>query len=381
MRATIFNMNQVVMILIIFECVLFAFFLLLVNKGKRLSHTALGVFLLLNAAIALETLVYWNGPVKETLIDISPNLFFLSSFAFFLMGPVLLWYIKSRIYHKYSPARRDVLHLLPALLCIIFLIACYYSVEDTLKMLWLNDFSALMLTSWYQFLIWMQRVVVVAYGCLCLRELMLFQSYLKENFSNIHLQELNWLRLLVIGFLAIWAWQIVILCVQFITGLDNIAATMSTVSNYVLLVLINALVLYNLSQSSTLVGDISEYTIREYKPEETVSPYHVKLIEKLISEEKPYLDADITLDKMAEKISLSPRLLSMVINRHFKQNFFEYINYHRIEDAKKLLKDEDQPNLPVLEIMEKVGFKSKSAFNLFFKRFVGMTPSQYRRRA
>jgi AraC-like DNA-binding protein len=70
--------------------------------------------------------------------------------------------------------------------------------------------------------------------------------------------------------------------------------------------------------------------------------------------------------------------LSSILNRHFHQNFFEFINSYRIAAAQDLLLQGPESNLNILEIMEAVGFKSKSAFNRFFKRVVGMTPSEYR---
>ena len=70
----------------------------------------------------------------------------------------------------------------------------------------------------------------------------------------------------------------------------------------------------------------------------------------------------------------------MIINRHFNRNFFEFVNYYRIEEAKKMLRDQDSMDKSVLNIMLDVGFNSKAAFNTFFKKFVGLTPSQYRKK-
>ncbi len=68
-----------------------------------------------------------------------------------------------------------------------------------------------------------------------------------------------------------------------------------------------------------------------------------------------------------------------MINRHFQKNFFEFINGYRIDEAKKLLANEKYEKVTIIEIMAQVGFNSKATFNTFFKKLVGVTPSQYRK--
>ena len=69
----------------------------------------------------------------------------------------------------------------------------------------------------------------------------------------------------------------------------------------------------------------------------------------------------------------------MVINRHFGVNFYEFINQYRVDEAKRMLVSEDYKNTTITDIYLMVGFNSKSVFYTFFKKKVGMTPSQYRR--
>ena len=86
---------------------------------------------------------------------------------------------------------------------------------------------------------------------------------------------------------------------------------------------------------------------------------------------------DLTLEELSKITSIPQRTLSAIINRHHHKNFFEYINEHRVERAAELLLDKTL-NLSVLDIMEEAGFNSKSAFNRFFKKSKGMTPTQFK---
>jgi AraC-like DNA-binding protein len=105
----------------------------------------------------------------------------------------------------------------------------------------------------------------------------------------------------------------------------------------------------------------------------------VACIEWVIASQKPYLDSQINLERFSACCALKPREVSVLLNRHYKKNFFEFINELRVEEVKKqLLENEARP---ILEIAMAAGFNSHSAFQRFFKRFVGVSPSQYRREA
>jgi AraC-like DNA-binding protein len=106
--------------------------------------------------------------------------------------------------------------------------------------------------------------------------------------------------------------------------------------------------------------------------------YLQKLLD-LMNTEKPYLDGDLTLQKLAKALSVSPHHLSQTINEQLNQNFFDFINTYRIEEAKRMLRDPGKKHYSILAVSEEVGFNSKSAFNAAFKKHVNMTPSEFRK--
>lgn len=94
--------------------------------------------------------------------------------------------------------------------------------------------------------------------------------------------------------------------------------------------------------------------------------------------EEIYLDPDLTLKKLSEKIMVHPNHLSRIVNENFGQSFNDFINKYRIERAKQKFTDPEESEKTILEIAYDVGFYSKSVFNTAFKKFTGMTPSGYR---
>ncbi|MCK4835802.1 MAG: helix-turn-helix domain-containing protein [Candidatus Aminicenantes bacterium] len=100
----------------------------------------------------------------------------------------------------------------------------------------------------------------------------------------------------------------------------------------------------------------------------------------IMEEEKIYLDPDLTLKKLSEKIMVHPNHLSQIVNEKLKQSFNDFINKYRIEEAKEKFVDPVDRKKTILEIAYDVGFYSKSVFNTAFKKFTGMTPSRYRQK-
>jgi len=121
---------------------------------------------------------------------------------------------------------------------------------------------------------------------------------------------------------------------------------------------------------------------RKYKPS-TLEPEKVeRYLKKLfyaIEIEKVYRDEDLSLQSLAEKLSIPPRELSQVINERLDMNYSNFINSYRIEEAKNLLFALGENDQSILDIAYEVGFNSKAVFNRAFKKFTGMTPSQFRK--
>lgn len=93
---------------------------------------------------------------------------------------------------------------------------------------------------------------------------------------------------------------------------------------------------------------------------------------------RPYLDSDLTLPKLAEDLNVSTHHLSQVINEMHDKNFFNFINKYRVAEVKRKIQDPKYENYSLLGIAFESGFNSKSAFNRVFKNITGTTPSRYR---
>jgi AraC-like DNA-binding protein/ligand-binding sensor protein len=83
----------------------------------------------------------------------------------------------------------------------------------------------------------------------------------------------------------------------------------------------------------------------------------------------------ITLDEVAEAVSLSPTYFSKIWNEEMKCRFTVYLNRLRIERGKLLLRTSDTP---LVEIAGILGYEDQSYFTKVFKKIVGISPGRYR---
>ena len=104
----------------------------------------------------------------------------------------------------------------------------------------------------------------------------------------------------------------------------------------------------------------------------------VSKITSAIEKDKLYQDPELTLQNLAEKIQLPPYQVSLAINEGMKKKFYDLINSYRVEEAKRLLLDLKNKDYTILSVGFEAGFNSKTTFNTVFKKFTGMTPTEYR---
>ena len=103
----------------------------------------------------------------------------------------------------------------------------------------------------------------------------------------------------------------------------------------------------------------------------------VKELNLLMETEKVYLDSELGLSQLAEKIDVSTNHLSMLLNDYIGKNFYDYVNYFRVEEVKSRLKNPEYQKQTLSSIGGDCGFNSKSAFNRIFKNLTGKTPSEF----
>ncbi|TYA71950.1 helix-turn-helix domain-containing protein [Seonamhaeicola marinus] len=124
--------------------------------------------------------------------------------------------------------------------------------------------------------------------------------------------------------------------------------------------------------------DLPEKTKKKYaKSSLTDSSELFNKIEALVTSEDLYLDYDIKLNTLADKLDTSIHHISQAINQNANMGFSDFINRYRIEAAKSMLL-EPKPNT-IFAIALDVGFNSKAAFYTAFRKNTNMTPTEFKK--
>ncbi|MBL7924690.1 MAG: helix-turn-helix domain-containing protein [Bacteroidia bacterium] len=100
-------------------------------------------------------------------------------------------------------------------------------------------------------------------------------------------------------------------------------------------------------------------------------------LKKLMQEEKPFTNPDLTLTGLARRLDVHPNHLSQVINSREKKIFYEMINEKRVEEFIQLVSAASNRHYTFLALAFDCGFNSKASFNRNFKKYTGLSPREY----
>lgn len=99
---------------------------------------------------------------------------------------------------------------------------------------------------------------------------------------------------------------------------------------------------------------------------------------RLMVDDQLFLNNDLSLDDLSLKANTNRHNVSLVINKYFKQNFFDFLNEYRINYVKELFLKPECQGEHIIQLAYRAGFNNKVSFNKAFKKFTGQTPLSYK---
>ena len=380
MSTVLYNTFDLILLVTIYQCLLFAIFLVTLKKGNRQSNILLALFLLAHAAIPLDTLINFGEAFREYAISISPNIFYVFGSAYWLESVLMLFYVRSLVYKNYVISKRELLYFLPFVVYCIYELFSWYLLDHQTKVTLLTDYQLSDEPAHTRYITLFRECFRMFCGVMCLLEIRKYHQKIKDQMASIEEVDLTWLRILVIGFSFIRFIAILIalsLIFSFQLHITIDFEALGLFANFSTMALIGFLIFFSLGFSNIFSG--IEQEAPQSTPKETLDPALKNTLLAHMKEQQPFLDHLLTLDVLARQIALPSRTVSQLINREFSLNFYEFINGYRIEESKRLLIDASSPKISVIEVMDRSGFNSKATFNTFFKKLTGQTPTQFRR--
>ena len=102
--------------------------------------------------------------------------------------------------------------------------------------------------------------------------------------------------------------------------------------------------------------------------------------EPLVRQIKAYIDehyaADLSLAQLSTLFYISPYHLSHLFKKHFEYPLMQYVIRRRIGEAQSLLMS---TRASITDVAAQTGFADTSHFSKLFVKYVGMSPSEYRK--
>ena len=349
---------------------------LIINFNKKIDKIAR---LLISAFVFIHSFFILHIFLAITNYELQfPHSYRMSTCFSFLYGPLLYFYFK-RITQQYEFKKSDLLHLIPTLLFLFYIIPLYsLPAKDKLSIMLditmngydTNEFSLVATVVFFKL------ASLIIYGYF-IRKLYLQSKKNKDLRSN----NKKWQRnIYIIHFSYIITYAVYGTLVSY-----NISSGFFYHMQVVSMSLLVVYVGYSANVQPNLFSGLYSYDnqlLFKYKKSGLTSSLSRELKEQLIQlfeDEKIYKDNDISLEIIASKLNTTRHNASQVINEHFQVSFHELINTYRIQEAKKILDNDLKKNLNIIDVAYEVGYNNKVTFNKAFKKDTHLTPSEYQK--
>lgn len=375
-----------------------AFILARLKRGNIQANRILAALVfVISIALASVLLLY------PAVYNVVPYLIRISDPMRLLFAPLIYLYVVSLTGGQVN--RRSLFHFTPFVLYVLYLIPTFYVLPLAERIVFITEAQA---GKWLSYNIYLvgRSLYFLLYLVLSFRVLRRYSARIKDLFSSVEQINFSWLRNVLVA-MTIWWFP------QFITTIGPFFGYLDIPVLNRLLGFLGALWMYLLGYMAFLKADpfvnpaaspthISatkaaqlaaeheryeqhEYEILHSQRQEQSSTQSSSLEDRTLLEhfkafmqrEKPYLDSELTLQKLSEQVGVPTYRLSQLMNTHLNQNFFDVVNRYRVEEWKRRIVDAS-PSMTIQEIAFQVGFNSKSSFNAAFKKHTGQTPTEYR---
>jgi len=348
--------------------------LILVIDGRRdqKQKLILGLFLIVYTAELLNSILE-----DLNILDQNSSLLFIPFNFYYLTMPLFYLYVR-HVSNNILKKMKVVILLLPGILE-FFTYSILFLQKTEQKLNFQNSDT---------FMFWLELLTMFSipysfyYGFLTIKYINKHKENVENYYSNTQ------------GKLLLWAKGVTIFLLVFIFLMISslfLGEEYRSEYAYPILSSINVLFIFwigisgvkqskifdsrNLSLNQKSITDDSDTSKSNKTASENL--HYLKLVELMIND-KIFLEPNISLVDVSKKLNISQRNLSELIRKNSNKNFNQFVNYYRVEEAKKLLKDSSNDNFNMLGIAYNAGFNSKASFYSVFKKFTSLTPTSFK---
>ncbi len=297
------------------------------------------------------------------------------------LAPLLLFYIQSLFLEDKKVLRRLMIHLIPFAFFVVF-VSLPYLIGVTTETYFVDYKNGI--EEYWSIKRVLLDIVFLIYIYISFKTFYKFKKALKCNYSYIEHNNFIWVRYLLMASLIVISIDFFFACYNMFLGRLG-WRTQNTIMLFTSVSIFYG-VYYGIKQSKVLIPYfLLENNTGNATNKETITERQelefTTLQEELIiymEKEKPYLDEELTLHKLAIGIGTTDKKLSTLLNQHIETSFYNFINSYRIDEFKKLVTSPLNADYTIEGIAYECGFKSKASFYRLFKKETGQSPSEFK---
>ena len=321
-------------------------------------------------------------------------LFYMPTQHTLLMGPVVYFYVRTKLEPKFSFKRKDALHFIPGLLYVLWSIVVAVTDRIVLKAYVLMDGQTDPdFQTWYQAA---GLLSFMMYLFISLRFYNQYRQFIVQELSFADAISFKWVRNFLLACIVYFLMTIIMECISLIFGGLNYTGTWWYFLLFALTFYYIAINAYSSSLETRKVFELDflRYQPQLMAPQAPVEDATHEVVEStvkasdeleewrskvaaLVADECLYQDPELSLSQLARELNTNPSFLSRIINQGFGMNFNDYINQQRVAEVVGRLEKGDQSRFTIMSMAYDAGFNSKATFNRAFRKFTGKNPSDY----
>lgn len=365
----------------VFVSLLLILFLLTVKTENKLANRLFAVYLLF---FAIDNLGIF---MSEDFIRDHFNLEFFRWTVCALIIPVFYLYVLSVCFADFRLQPKHLLHTIPFLAANVVFIFRLHFLNDQEKIHFYDHRNQLPELFGFQIMLSFQ---ILCYSIAVFLVLKKYKEIYQENYTNPKTSIFKWLFQISTALFILYYLSIAKNVLRYI-DIEVLWIWANVVMQILVLIVTCWFVLKALNHPELFRGIDSKLQLaRDILPKENENVVEIKdnqneavsnqisTLKHYMSEKEPFLNPSLTIQELSNQIEIPVRDLSVLINHHMDQHFFDFVNEYRIQKAMSILKNPLKSDLTVLEILYEVGFNSKSSFNTSFKKYTNLTPTAYR---
>ncbi|MFD0792744.1 ABC transporter permease [Mucilaginibacter litoreus] len=327
-------------------------------------------------ALALITIVLWM--VKMLCFDIRletyyPRFNWLPLQFSLALGPFIYFYVLKTTRPNHNLSWKDLSHFIPVLPEQFILIL---EIRESIKT-GKSTYDTLIFQQMSPIIHLAAFISVITYLYLSARLIESYYQNLEFNsWGDRYRLRLQWLQRSLKVFGALWLLWIPFTAINYLYYHNS-----PGIYAYYPLYLLFTVAMIRIA-ATTFLKQENAATIEMQVPPKPIYPAAIKekgrWLKKAMEDGRFYLEPDLTLSSLAEKLNIHPHELSKIINMSLKKNFNDFVNEYRIRDVTEKMQDPDFDRLTLLGIAFDSGFNSKSTFNRTFREITGKSPAEYK---